>query len=75
MAAQIRAIFQMQRQGAFAQAINSTTHLTDSTLLGELEADRYMNPAYHPNATELRNWLKQYVGYADAPRRFRRSTL
>ncbi|WP_230975365.1 lytic transglycosylase domain-containing protein [Acetobacter garciniae] len=67
VAAQIRAIFQMQRQGAFAQAINSTTHLTDSTLLGELEADRYMNPAYHPNATELRNWLKQYVGYADAP--------
>ncbi|MFT8585705.1 transglycosylase SLT domain-containing protein [Acetobacter papayae] len=67
IAAEIRAIFRLQHQGSFAEAINATTHLTDSTLLGELEADRYLNPAYHPSATELRNWLKQYTGYADAP--------
>ncbi|QEO17596.1 transglycosylase SLT domain-containing protein [Acetobacter vaccinii] len=67
IATQVRAIFRMQRQGAFAEAIRSTSHLTDSTLLGELEASRYMNPAYHPSATELRAWLKQYASYADAP--------
>ncbi|MFT9143737.1 MAG: lytic transglycosylase domain-containing protein [Acetobacter orientalis] len=63
---QIRAIFRLQRQGAFAEAINSTTRLTDSTLLGDIEADRYLNPAYHPGATELREWLKKYSSYADA---------
>lgn len=63
---QIRAIFRLQRQGAFAEAISSTTRLTDATLLGEIEADRYLNPAYHPGATELREWLKHYSTYADA---------
>ncbi|MFT9026970.1 lytic transglycosylase domain-containing protein [Acetobacter indonesiensis] len=63
---QIRAIFRLQRQGAFAEAINSTTRLTDSTLLGDIEADRYLNPAYHPGATELREWLKTFPSYADA---------
>ncbi|MCG4257423.1 lytic transglycosylase domain-containing protein [Acetobacter senegalensis] len=63
---QIRAIFRLQRQGAFAEAITSTTRLTDSTLLGDIEADRYLNPAYHPGATELRGWLKKYTSYADA---------
>ncbi|WP_342803925.1 transglycosylase SLT domain-containing protein [Acetobacter fabarum] len=67
VATNIRAIFRLQRMGAFAEAINSTTHLTDSLLLGEVEADRYLNPSYHPSATELRNWLKQYTTYADAP--------
>ncbi|WP_415474603.1 transglycosylase SLT domain-containing protein [Acetobacter persici] len=63
---QIKAIFRLQRQGAFAEAITSTTRLTDATLLGDIEADRYLNPAYHPGATELRAWLKKYVSYADA---------
>ncbi|MFT9332213.1 MAG: lytic transglycosylase domain-containing protein, partial [Acetobacter persici] len=63
---QIKSIFRLQRQGAFAEAITSTTRLTDATLLGDIEADRYLNPAYHPGATELRAWLKKYVSYADA---------
>ncbi|MGO3518816.1 MAG: lytic transglycosylase domain-containing protein [Acetobacter cibinongensis] len=63
---QIKAIFRLQRQGAFAEAISSSTRLTDATLLGEIEADRYLNPAYHPGATELRAWLKNYSSYADA---------
>lgn len=67
VATQVRAILRLQQQGAFTEAISSTTHLTDATLLGELQADRYLNPNYHPNATELRNWLKQYTSYADAP--------
>lgn len=67
VATNIRAVFRLQRMGAFAEAINSTTHLTDSLLLGEVEANRYLNPSYHPSATELRNWLKQYTSYADAP--------
>ncbi len=44
---QIKSIFRLQRQGAFAEAITSTTRLTDATLLGDIEADRYLNPAYH----------------------------
>lgn len=67
VATQVRAILRLQQQGAFTEAISSTTHLTDATLLGELQADRYLNPNYHPNATELRNWLKKYTSYADAP--------
>ncbi|WP_415423080.1 transglycosylase SLT domain-containing protein [Acetobacter okinawensis] len=67
VATNIRAVFRLQRMGAFAEAISSTTHLTDSVLLGEVEANRYLNPSYHPSATELRNWLKQYTSYADAP--------
>lgn len=48
VATNIRAVFRLQRMGAFAEAINSTTHLTDSLLLGEVEANRYLNPSYHP---------------------------
>ncbi|GAN68482.1 lytic murein transglycosylase [Acetobacter orleanensis NRIC 0473] len=63
---QIKSIFRLQRQGAFAEAITSTTRLTDATLLGDIEADRYLNPSYHPGATELRGWLKTYPSHADA---------
>ncbi|MBS0980082.1 transglycosylase SLT domain-containing protein [Acetobacter thailandicus] len=63
---QIRSIFRLQRQGAFSEAISSSTHLTDTLLLADIEADRYLNPAYHPSVAELRLWLKQYSTHADA---------
>ncbi|GEN60401.1 transglycosylase SLT domain-containing protein [Acetobacter nitrogenifigens] len=68
----VRSIFRLQRQGAFSDALAATTRLTDSTLLGDILAERYLNPAYHPTALELRQWLHANADMADAPAVFAR---
>lgn len=67
MAQLVRSIFRLQRQGAFAEALSSSTRLTDTTLLGDIMAERYLNPAYLPTAQELQLWLKEHSDMADAP--------
>ncbi|GEN62210.1 lytic transglycosylase [Acetobacter oeni] len=67
MATLVRSIFRLQRQGAFAEALSSTTRLTDTTLLADVVAERFVNPAYHPTAGELTRWLHAHSDMADAP--------
>lgn len=75
MATLVRSIFRLQRQGAFAEALSSTTRLTDTTLLADVLAERFVNPAYHPTAAELRRWLHDHADMADAPAIFSRLSL
>jgi soluble lytic murein transglycosylase len=65
--AQVRRIFRLQRAGAFDAAISETAQLRDDTLLGDILADRYLNPAYHPAPGQLRLWLRTFSTLADAP--------
>jgi soluble lytic murein transglycosylase len=67
VAAHLRAIFAAQRASDFATAEQLSDHLDDDTLLGDILADRYLNPAYHPTAAQLRQWLHSFPSLADAP--------
>lgn len=67
MATLVRSIFRLQRQGAFSEALSSTTRLTDATLLADLLAERFLSPSYHPTGAELRRWLHDNADMADAP--------
>lgn len=67
MATLIRSIFRLQRQGAFSEALTSTTRLTDTTLLADVLAERFVNPSYRPSMAELRRWLHDHADMADAP--------
>lgn len=64
--AAIRDILFIQRSGKFAEAARRTTALGANPLVGDILADRYLNPAYHPTITELKGWLKSYAGLSDA---------
>ncbi|BCI68415.1 transglycosylase SLT domain-containing protein [Acetobacter aceti] len=67
MATLVRAIFRLQRQSAFSEALASTTRLTDTTLLADILAERFLNPSYHPSPAEMRRWLRDHADMADAP--------
>ncbi|GBQ25075.1 lytic murein transglycosylase [Gluconacetobacter sacchari DSM 12717] len=66
-AARVRRIFSLQHAGSFDAAIRETAALRDDTLLGDILADRYLNPGYHPAPGQLRLWLHSYATLADAP--------
>ncbi|GBR37328.1 lytic murein transglycosylase [Neoasaia chiangmaiensis NBRC 101099] len=65
-AAAVRDILRAQRQGDFDTAVARSKTLKDDTLLGDILADRYLNPGYHPEPAQLRAWLKTYSSLADA---------
>lgn len=67
VALHVRRIFGLQRAGAFDAAIRETASLPDDTLLADILADRYLNPAYHPTPSQLRLWLRTFSTLADAP--------
>lgn len=67
VAHRVRRIFGLQRAGAFDAAIRETASLPDDTLLADILADRYLNPAYHPTPGQLRLWLRTFSTLADAP--------
>jgi soluble lytic murein transglycosylase-like protein len=65
-AARIRRIFALQAEARLADAARETALLNDSLLTGPILADRYLNPAYGANASELALWLERYAGQPDA---------
>lgn len=65
-AAAVRDILRIQREGQFDFARIKARNLKDPTLLGDILAERYLSPAYHPEASELRGWLSAYPDLADA---------
>ncbi|GBR52138.1 lytic murein transglycosylase [Neokomagataea thailandica NBRC 106555] len=65
-AAQYRQIFQAQRRGDLKLAQISQKRLLDSTLLGDVLADRYLAPEAKPSAEDLKDWLKHYASLPDA---------
>ncbi|MCQ9155427.1 lytic transglycosylase domain-containing protein [Acidomonas methanolica] len=65
-AAAVREVLFLQRSGRFDDATRLTGTLRNTLLLGDILADRYLNPAYHPKVHELRDWLAHYESFADA---------
>ncbi|MFC0500134.1 transglycosylase SLT domain-containing protein [Asaia krungthepensis] len=65
-AALLKEAFRAQRSGDFETAIARSRAAHDSVLMGDLLAERYLNPAYHPQPVQLRLWLKTFSSLADA---------
>ncbi|WP_249110361.1 transglycosylase SLT domain-containing protein [Neokomagataea anthophila] len=65
-AAHYRQIFQAQRRGDVRLAQITQRHLSDTTLLGDVLADRYLSPGAQPASEELKDWLKHYASLPDA---------
>ncbi|GAB6855438.1 lytic transglycosylase domain-containing protein [Asaia astilbis] len=65
-AALLREAFRAQRAGDFKTAIDRSRAVHDSVLMGDLLAERYLHPAYHPEPVQLRLWLKTFSSLADA---------
>lgn len=65
-ARRIRHIFDLQRKGDFKTAQSETIHISDNLLLGDILAERYLNPQFIPNSGQLRLWLKNFSFYADS---------
>ncbi|GAN97354.1 lytic murein transglycosylase [Komagataeibacter europaeus NBRC 3261] len=60
-------MFRLQADGKFDAAIRETAAIHDDTLLGDILAARYLNPAYHASPGQLRLWLRTFSGLADSP--------
>ncbi|EUK17672.1 lytic transglycosylase domain-containing protein [Commensalibacter papalotli (ex Servin-Garciduenas et al. 2014)] len=65
-ARRIRHIFDLQRKGDFTTAQSETIQISDNLLLGDILAERYLNPQFTPNNGQLRLWLKNFSFYADS---------
>jgi len=62
-----REIFDLQREGAWKAADALIARLSDSTLLGHVQYQRYMHPtAYRSSYKELAIWLSHYSDHPDA---------
>lgn len=58
--AQYQRILALQDQGAYAEADQLISRLSDTSLVGAVLAARYLAPTYHPTLTELTTWYSQY---------------
>ncbi|CAK7192330.1 Membrane-bound lytic murein transglycosylase C [Commensalibacter sp. Nvir] len=63
----IRHIFDLQKQGDFTTAQSETVQLSDNLLLGDILAERYLNPHYTASKGQLILWLKNFPNYVEAP--------
>lgn len=63
----IRYIFDLQRKGDFKTAQSETIQISDNLLLGDILAERYLNPQFSPTTGQLKLWLKNFTSYADLP--------
>jgi soluble lytic murein transglycosylase-like protein len=58
--AQYQRILAMQDEGAFTDADQLMGRLGDTTLVGPILADRYLNTNYRTTSAELLSWYEQY---------------
>ena len=61
-------IFALQDSGRFAEADKLIATLRDKSLLGHVQAQRYLGPGYKTTYGELTAWLASYGDHADAKR-------
>lgn len=61
-------IFALQDSGRFAEADKLIATLRDKSLLGHVQAQRYLGPGYKTTYGELTAWLDSYSDHADARR-------
>ncbi|HEY4135655.1 MAG TPA: lytic transglycosylase domain-containing protein [Alphaproteobacteria bacterium] len=67
-AARYEQIFDLQDDGHFPQADKLVAALRDKSLMGYVEAQRYLSPRYKTTYVELSKWLAEYGDHADAKR-------
>ena len=60
--AQYQRILELQADGEFAAADRLMARLDDTTLIGPILADRYLDTSYHASSAELLSWYEQYNG-------------
>jgi soluble lytic murein transglycosylase-like protein len=58
--AQYQRILSLQDQGAFSEADRLISRLDDTTLVGPILADRYLETGYRASSAELLSWYEQY---------------
>lgn len=63
-----REIFEFQERGRFADADRLIQALSDKVLLGHVQAQRFLHPAYRTKYSELATWLTRYADHPDAPK-------
>jgi soluble lytic murein transglycosylase-like protein len=80
--AQYQRILLLQDEGDFAEADRLISRLDDTTLLGPVLADRYLNTNYRASNAELLSWYEQYNNqpaaaaiYALMQKKFSRASL
>jgi soluble lytic murein transglycosylase len=65
-ASRYAAIFALQEEGNWKAADAQIEQLKDKTLLGDVQAQRYLNPRYKTSFEEARDWLEQYADLPEA---------
>jgi soluble lytic murein transglycosylase len=65
-ASRYAAIFSLQEEGNWKAADAQIEQLKDKTLLGELQAQRYVDSRYKTSFDEARVWLEQYADLPEA---------
>lgn len=64
-----RQIFQVQERGDWRKADRLIKQVTDQTLMGHVQAQRYLHPTkYRSRYKELRRWLQKYHDHPQAKR-------
>ncbi|HYZ63526.1 MAG TPA: lytic transglycosylase domain-containing protein [Acetobacteraceae bacterium] len=66
-AGRIRRIFALQAKNDIPAAVAECQDLTDTTLLGDILADRYLGGPNRAQPAELQAWLALYADLPDAP--------
>jgi soluble lytic murein transglycosylase-like protein len=59
-------IIALQAAGDYAGADDLINRLDDTTLVGPILADRYLNPSYHATTAQLLDWYGQYNNQPEA---------
>ncbi|MCQ8279650.1 lytic transglycosylase domain-containing protein [Acetobacteraceae bacterium KSS8] len=70
-AARLRRIFALQRVGNIAEADHEIAQLQDTSLLGDILAERYLAPGAHTPPDRLAAWLRSFSDLPDAPAIYR----
>ena len=65
-AERIRRIFTLQGKNDIPAAVAECTQLTDTSLLGDILADRYLGGIGRAKAADLKAWLAKYADLPDA---------
>jgi soluble lytic murein transglycosylase len=65
--AMVQRILQLQENREYAEADRLIGRLDDTTLVGQILADRYLGPTYLSSGAELLHWYAQYADQPDAP--------
>jgi soluble lytic murein transglycosylase len=65
-AIRVRRVFALQERGNLAEAMRETALLSDTTLLGDILAQRYLGRFHRSSVAELTDWMARFSDRPDA---------